>query len=44
MMFNVFGVVWVVILLEGLVWMVEWIIWEFMKVREGEGVGVCLKV
>ena len=44
LMFNVFGVIWVLMLFEPFLSMVDWIISDFMKVSEADGVAVSFKL
>lgn len=44
LMFNVFGVVWVLILFKPFLAMVDWIISDFMNVSEADGVAVSFKL
>ena len=44
LMFNVFGVLWVLILFEPFIHMVDWLITDFMKVSEADGVAVSFKL
>ena len=44
LMFNVFGVLWVLILFKPFLSMVDWIISDFMKVSEADGVAVSFKL
>ena len=44
LMFNVFGVLWVLILFEPFLSMVDWIISDFMNVSEADGVAVSFKL
>ena len=44
LMFNVFGVLWVLILFKPFLSMVDWIISDFMNVSEADGVAVSFKL
>ena len=44
LMFNVFGVIWVLILFKPFLAMVDWIISDFMNVSEADGVAVSFKL
>ena len=44
LMFNVFGVIWVLMLFEPFLSMVDWIISDFMNVSEADGVAVSFKL
>ena len=44
LMFNVFGVIWVLMLFEPFLSMVDWIISDFMKVSEADGGAVSFKL
>lgn len=43
-MFNVFGVIWVLLLFEPFLSMVDWIISDFMNINEAGGVAVSFKL
>ena len=44
LMFNVFGVIWVLLLFEPFLSMVDWIISDFMNINEAGGVAVSFKL
>ena len=44
LMFNVFGVIWVLFLFEPFLSMVDWIISDFMNINEAGGVAVSFKL
>ena len=44
LMFNIFGVVWVLILFKPFLSMVDWIISDFMNISEADGVAVSFKL
>lgn len=44
LMFNIFGVIWVLILFKPFLSMVDWIISDFMNISEADGVAVSFKL